>query len=323
MRTILLTGAAGFVGYKTAELLLAQGFRVVGVDNMNDYYDVRLKAYRRDHLAVRENWTFHEADIENIGTLRGLFAAEKIGAVINLAARAGVRYSMENPHVYMSTNAQGTLNLLECMREHGVKKMVLASTSSLYAGLPMPFVEDLPVNTPISPYAASKKAAEVMAYTYHYLYGMDVSVVRYFTVYGPAGRPDMSPFRFIKWIDEGTPIELFGDGSQARDFTYVDDIADGTVRALKEVGYEIINLGGGKNPITISTMIGMMEARLGKKAVIEQKPFHKADMMETWADITKAGRILGWEPKVSFDEGIRRTVEWHVEHREWLRGVKV
>ncbi len=323
MQTILLTGAAGFVGYKTAEILLARGFRVVGVDNMNDYYDVRLKEYRRDLLLGKKNFTFRQADIENIGTLRDLFAAEKIGAVINLAARAGVRYSMENPHVYMSTNAQGTLNLLECMREHGVKKMVLASTSSLYAGLPMPFVEDLPVNTPISPYAASKKAAEVMAYTYHYLYGTDVTVVRYFTVYGPAGRPDMSPFRFIKWIDEGTPIELFGDGSQARDFTYVDDIADGTVRALKEVGYEIINLGGGKNPITITTMIGMMEARLGKKAVIEQKPFHKADMMETWADIAKANRILGWVPKVSFDEGIRRTVEWHVEHREWLRGVKV
>jgi len=209
------------------------------------------------------------------------------------------------------------------MREHGVKKMVLASTSSLYAGLPMPFTEELPVNTPISPYAASKKAAEVMAYTYHYLYGTDVTVVRYFTVYGPAGRPDMSPFRFIKWIDEGTPIELFGDGSQARDFTYVDDIADGTVRALKEVGYEIINLGGGKNPITITAMIGMMEERLGKKAVIDHKPFHKADMMETWADITKAGRILGWEPKISFDEGIRRTVAWHMENREWLRGVRV
>jgi nucleoside-diphosphate-sugar epimerase len=323
MKTILLTGAAGFVGYKTAELLLAQGFRVFGIDNMNDYYDVRLKEYRSDLLRGKESFTFRQADIEDIVTLRGLFAAEKFDAVINLAARAGVRYSMENPHVYMTTNAHGTLNLLECMREHGVKKMVLASTSSLYAGLPMPFTEDLPVNTPISPYAASKKAAEVMAYTYHYLYGTDVTVVRYFTVYGPAGRPDMSPFRFIKWIDEGTPIELFGDGSQARDFTYVDDIADGTVRALKEVGYEIINLGGGKNPITITTMIGMMEERLGKKAVIDRKPFHKADMMETWADITKAGRILGWEPKVSFDEGIRRTVEWHVQNREWLRGVRV
>jgi len=323
MKTILLTGAAGFVGCKTAELLLSQGFRVVGIDNMNDYYDVRLKEYRRDLLLGKEGFTFSAADIEDMKALGGLFAATKFDGVINLAARAGVRYSMENPHVYMTTNAHGTLNLLELMREHGVKKMVLASTSSLYAGLPLPFTEDLPVNTPISPYAASKKAAEVMAYTYHYLYGMDVSVVRYFTVYGPAGRPDMSPFRFIKWIDEGTPIELFGDGSQARDFTFVDDIADGTVRALKEVGYEIINLGGGKNPITITAMIGMMEERLGKKAVIEQKPFHKADMMETWADITKAGRILAWEPNVSFDEGIRRTVQWHIENREWLRGVSV
>ncbi len=323
MQTILLTGAAGFVGYKTAELLLNRGHRVVGVDNMNDYYDVRLKEHRRDLLTGRDHWSFHQADIENLAVMEQLFAENRIDAVINLAARAGVRYSMENPHVYMTTNAHGTLNLLELMRFHDVKKMVLASTSSLYAGLPMPFTEDLPVNTPISPYAASKKAAEAMAYTYHHLYGIDVTVVRYFTVYGPAGRPDMSPFRFIKWIDEGTPIELFGDGNQTRDFTYVDDIAEGTVLAMKEVGYEIINLGGGKNPISIKTMIGMMEERLGKKAVIDRKPFHRADMMDTWADITKAGRILGWKPEVPFDEGVRRTVEWHVENRPWLASVKL
>ncbi len=323
MNTILLTGSAGFIGCKTADVLLTQGYRVVGIDNMNDYYDVRLKEYRRDLLAERENYIFREADIEDMGALRGIFSETTFDAVINLAARAGVRYSLENPHVYMSTNAHATLNLLEMMREFGVKKLVLASTSSLYAGLPMPFLEDLPVNTPISPYAASKKAAEVMAYTYHFLYGIDVSVLRYFTVYGPAGRPDMSPFSFIKRIDEGTPIELFGDGSQARDFTFVDDIADGTARALKEVGYEIINLGGGKNPVTIAAMIGMMEELLGKKALFDRKPFNRADMMETRADITKAGRLLGWEPKVPFDEGIRRTVEWHVENRKWLRGVRV
>ncbi len=218
---------------------------------------------------------------------------------------------MENPDVYMSTNAQGTLNLLNEMKKHQIKKMVLASTSSLYAGQPMPFNEDLPVNTPISPYAATKKAAEVMAYSYHFLYGMDVSVVRYFTVYGPAGRPDMSIFRFIKWIDEGKSLELFGDGGQSRDFTYVDDIARGTIAALKPVGYEIINLGGGNNPLSLNTVIDMIEKMLGKKAVIENKEFHIADIKETWANISKANRLLGWKPQVSFEDGIKKSVEWH------------
>jgi nucleoside-diphosphate-sugar epimerase len=194
--------------------------------------------------------------------------------------------------------------------------MVLASTSSLYAGQSMPFLETLPVNTPISPYAASKKAAEVMAYTYTFLYKMDVSVVRYFTVYGPAGRPDMSIFRFIKWIDEGTPIELFGDGTQARDFTYVDDIARGTIAALKPVGYEVINLGGGNNPIDLMTVIGMIEKFLGKKAKIANKEFHIADIKETWADISKAHKILGWKPTINLEEGVKRSVDWHLANKQ-------
>ncbi len=323
MENILLTGAAGFIGWKTGELLLERGFNVIGVDNMNDYYDVKLKEWRLKQLQKYENFKFYDLDIENLGALKVLFEDNPIDAVINLAARAGVRYSIVNPHVYLSTNAQGTLNLLEVMKEHNIKKMVLASTSSLYAGQPMPFKEDLPVNTPISPYAASKKAAEVMSYTYHYLYGMDITVVRYFTVYGPAGRPDMSIFRFIKWIDEGHPIELYGDGSQSRDFTYVDDIAEGTIKALKEVGYEIINLGGGKNPISLNYVIKKIEEYLGKKAKIEYKPFHKADLKETWADITKAELILGWKPKVSFDEGLKRTIDWYIQNRDWLKDIKL
>ena len=187
METILITGAAGFIGCKTASLLLEQGFAVVGVDNLNDYYDVRLKQYRLETLKAKRNFTFLQADIESVKELEPIFRDHKLGAVINLAARAGVRYSFRNPHVYMSTNLRGTLNLLELMRNYNVIKMVLASTSSLYAGQEMPFSEDLPVNTPISPYAASKKAAEMVAYTYHYLYGFDVSILRYFTVYGPAG----------------------------------------------------------------------------------------------------------------------------------------
>ncbi|MDM7274133.1 GDP-mannose 4,6-dehydratase [Sulfurihydrogenibium azorense] len=323
MKKVLLTGVAGFIGWKTGKFLLEKGVEVVGIDNMNNYYDVRLKEYRKRDLEKYENFKFYPVDIENLGALEVVFTDHKFDCVINLAARAGVRYSMINPHVYMTTNANGTLNLLEMMKKYQVRKMVLASTSSLYAGQPMPFKEDLPVNTPISPYAASKKAAEVMAYTYHYLYGIDVSIVRYFTVYGPAGRPDMSIFRFIKWIDEGKPIILYGDGSQSRDFTYVDDIAEGTILSTKELGYEIINLGGGKNPISLNTVIQTIEKYLNKKAVIDYRPFHKADLKETWADITKAEKLLGWKPKVSFEEGIKKTVEWYLENKEFLKDIEV
>jgi nucleoside-diphosphate-sugar epimerase len=315
MKKVLVTGVAGFIANKTAEFLLKDGVEVVGIDNMNDYYDVRLKEHRLESLISNPKFTFLKLDIENKKARADLFNSHKFDAVLNLAARAGVRYSMENPDVYMSTNAQGTLNLLNEMKNHGIKKMVLSSTSSLYAGQPMPFNEDLPVNTPISPYAATKKAAEVMAYSYHFLYKMDISIVRYFTVYGPAGRPDMSIFRFIKWIDEGKPLELFGDGGQSRDFTFVDDIARGTIAALKPVGYEIINLGGGNNPISLNTVIGMIEKMLGKNSVIENKEFHIADIKETWANIAKAERILGWKPEISFEEGIKRSVEWHNKYK--------
>jgi len=323
MNTILLTGCAGFIGAKTTQLLLERGDTVIGIDNLNDYYDVRLKQHRLNALQASPNFTFAPIDIEDRPSLETLFSAHRFSAVINLAARAGVRYSMENPHIYMSTNAQGSLNLLECMRQNAVPKFVLASTSSLYAGQPMPFVETLPVNQPISPYAATKKAAEVMAYTYHKLYDIDVSILRYFTVYGPAGRPDMSPFRFIRWIDDGSPIELFGDGSQRRDFTHVDDIARGTIAALKPLGCEIINLGGGNNPLPLTTMISCFENLLGKKARLNQKPFHQADMMETWANIDKAAALLDWTPRISPLDGFRDTVAWYLQNRDWVKNIQL
>jgi nucleoside-diphosphate-sugar epimerase len=319
--TYLVTGCAGFIASRTAELLLEAGHRVVGVDNLNDYYDVRLKEHRLARLKTMSDFEFHPLDIEDKDGVDALFVKNKFAGVLNLAARAGVRYSIENPHVYLTTNAAGTLNLLEAMRHRGVKKMVLASTSSLYAGQPMPFVETLPVNTPISPYAASKKAAEVMAYTYTNLFQLDVSVVRYFTVYGPAGRPDMSIFRFIRWIDEEKPLELFGDGSQARDFTYVDDIARGTIAALKPLGYEIINLGGGNNPVPLTEIISTIEKHLGKKARLDTRPFHSADMKATWADITKARNLLSWSPEISLDEGLRRTMVWYEQNRDFARSL--
>ncbi|MEO2083142.1 MAG: GDP-mannose 4,6-dehydratase [Desulfurobacteriaceae bacterium] len=321
MKRVLLTGTAGFIGYKVAEKLLEKGYTVIGVDNLNSYYDVRLKEYRLKKLKERENFKFYKVDIENLEALRVIFEDNAVDGVINLAARAGVRYSLVDPFVYVRTNTTGTLNLLEIMKDFGIKKFVLASTSSLYAGQPMPFKESLPVNTPISPYAASKKGAEVMAYTYHYLYGIDVTVVRYFTVYGPAGRPDMCIFRFIKWIDEGTPITVYGDGTQSRDFTFVDDIAEGTIKAFeKETGYEIINLGGNK-PHQLKEVIGLIEKYLGKRAEIVYRPFHKADLKATWADIEKAREILNWEPKVPLEEGLKKTVEWHVENRDFVKKI--
>ena len=323
----MVTGAAGFIASQVCSQLLDQGHKVVGVDNLNDYYDCGLKNWRLEQIKAHpnaQNFYFVCLDIEDRAKLANLFQGEgPFDAVLNLAARAGVRYSMVNPHVYLSTNSEGTLNLLECMRTHECKKLVLASTSSLYAGQKMPFTEDLAVNEPLSPYAASKKAGELMAYSYHKLYQMDVSVVRYFTVFGPAGRPDMSIFRFIKWIDEGVPIEMLGDGSQSRDFTYVDDIARGTIAAIQDVGYEIINLGGGRNPVSLNAIISKIEDLLGKKAKIDHKPFHVADLMETWADISKAKTLLGWEPQVSLEEGLERSAKWYIDNRHWLKLVQV
>jgi len=323
MKKVLVTGVSGFIASRVTERLLQQGVEVVGIDNMNDYYDIRLKEYRLSQFQNRKGFEFLKLDIENQQGLTDLFDKHQFDVVFNLAARAGVRYSMENPHVYMTTNAMGSLNLLEQMRRKNIKKFILASTSSLYAGQKMPFTEDLAVNTPISPYAASKKAAEVMAYSYHYLYGIDVSVVRYFTVFGPAGRPDMSIFRFIKWIDQGERLEVFGDGAQSRDFTYVEDIARGTILAAKELGYEIMNLGGGQNPISLNTVIAGIEKRLDKKAMIENRVFHKADIKETWADISKAKRLLGWEPQTSFEQGLEKTIQWYRDNHSWAKNIQL
>lgn len=319
---ILLTGSAGFIGAKTAEFLLKQNKIVVGIDNLNDYYDTKLKSYRLNLLQKHRRFRFYKADIENFSGLKTLFRRHRFDAVINLAARAGVRYSLENPFVYLRTNTLGTLNLLELCKDFKVKKFILASTSSLYASQKMPFKETLAVNTPISPYAATKKGAEALCYAYHYLYGIDVTVLRYFTVYGPAGRPDMSVFRFIKWIDEGKPIELFGDGSQSRDFTYVDDIARGTIRGLRRVGFSVINLGNHK-PHGLKEAIGLLEKYLGKKARVKHFPFHKADLKATCADIRVAQKKLGWKPKVSLEEGLKKTVRWYLENRSWVKKIKL
>jgi nucleoside-diphosphate-sugar epimerase len=267
MKKILVTGSAGFIGARVSGMLLKEGYQVIGVDNLNDYYDVNLKLWRLEKLQKHSNFIFYKISVENYNELKTIFQENCPQAVINLAARTGVRYSLENPFIYLSTNSGGNLNLLELCREYRVSKFVLASTSSLYAGQKMPFRESLPVNTPISPYAASKKSAEMMAYTYHYLYGLNITILRYFTVYGPTGRPDMAVFRFIKWIMEGVPLEIFGDGNQKRDFTYIDDIARGTISALKPLRYEIINLGN-NHPYKLLEIIRLIEKYVGKKAEI-------------------------------------------------------
>ncbi|MFN3920817.1 MAG: NAD-dependent epimerase/dehydratase family protein [Caldimicrobium sp.] len=319
----LVTGAAGFIGWKVCEFLLKEGNIVLGVDNLNSAYDPLLKEWRLNELKKYENFKFHQVDLSNFSALKLLFEIYPIRAVIHLAARAGVRQSLTNPWVYVESNITATLNILFLMKDFGIKKLVLASTSSVYAGQNPPYHEELKVDTLISPYAATKKSAELLAYTYHYLYGLDISVLRYFTVYGPAGRPDMSIFRFIKWIIEEKPIEIYGDGSQARDFTYIDDIARGTLLALKPLGFEIINLGGGKNPVSINQIIDILERLLQKKAKKNYLPFHKADVKITWADIEKAKRLLSWEPQIPLEEGLKRTVDWALENRELIKKINV
>ncbi len=329
MDRYLVTGCAGFIGSKVTELLQEAGHEVVGIDNLNDAYDARLKQWRLARLGGRPSFRFHRVDIADLEGLERRFSEDaSVGkppyaAVINLAARAGVRPSVKDPWVYEETNAVGTLNLLDLCRRHEVKKFVLASTSSLYgAHNPIPFSEDADTNCPLSPYAASKKAAEAMAYTYHHLHGLDVTVFRYFTVYGPAGRPDMSVFRFVRWISEGETITVFGDGTQQRDFTYVDDIARGTIAGLKPLGYQVINLGGDR-PVPLHEIISQIGRLAGREPVIEYRGAHAADVPATWANVGKAGNLLGWKSEVSVEEGLRRCVEWYGENRELVLGIEI
>jgi len=320
-KTVLVTGCAGFIGWKVSQQLLEMGKNVIGVDNMNNYYDPALKIWRLNSLKKYPGFNYYRVDIGDYKKLKKPFEASKVDAVINLAARAGVRASVEDPWVYLDTNTKGTLNLLECCKNHRVKKFVLASTSSLYASLDMPFKETSITDTPLAPYSATKKGAEAICHAYHYLYKTDISILRYFTVYGPAGRPDMSIFKFLRSMDTGKPIPLYGDGSQTRDFTYIDDIAEGTIRSLRPAGFEIFNLGG-DHPVKLNYVIALLEKYLGKKAKIKRYKLHPADVTATWANIDKAKKVLGWKPTMPLEEGIEKTVNWFVENREFVRKLK-
>lgn len=324
MSVYLLTGAAGFIGSRVAELLLADGHSVYGVDIMNHAYDIRLKEYRLGKLLGREHFHFRKWDISQKQVIEDLqrWLPEETAGVINLAAWAGTRRSLSNPWIYVETNVTGALNMMELCRQHGIKKLVQASTSSVYGNVSKPpYKETDDTAHPLQPYAASKKAAETMAYSYHYLYGLDVTVLRYFTVYGPAGRPQMVMFRFCKWIAEGQPVVINGDGEQSRGFTYLDDIARGTILALKPLGYEILNLGG-HEVITVNETIRMLEERIGKQAQIEYSDFHPADVLNNHADVTRAKELLGWQPQVGLEEGITRLVDWYMQERDWASQVE-
>ena len=320
---ILLTGCAGFIGTRVASQLLDGGQEVSGVDALYSSRASRPQEWRLANLADRSGFTFHREDICDIHALRRVFAtqgeAAQISAVINLAALAGVRNSVENPRPYYEVNVLGTLNLLELCREYGVDRFILASTSSVYgAEIDGPVSESAASSRPLSPYAASKKAAEALLFSYHHLHGIDGVALRYFTVYGPAGRPDMSVFRFIRAVAEGEPITVYGDGTQQRDFTHVDDIAGGTVAALGVTGFETINLANG-SPVVLNDVIGLIEEAVGNSAIIEYQERHPADPTMTWADISRARSLLDWTLWVGVEEGIRRTVDWYMNNREWAK----
>jgi nucleoside-diphosphate-sugar epimerase len=316
MGNYLVTGAAGFIGARTSELLIKDGHTVTGIDNLNQAYDPRMKDYRLQRLQSMDGFTFHKLDISD-KSIVDRFKDEKFNGIINLAARAGVRASVDNPWVFVESNVTGTLNMLEICRQTGTPKFIVASTSSIYgSNPPYPTPETASSSEPLQPYAASKKGAEAMCHAYHHLYGIDVSVVRYFTVYGPAGRPDLALFRFVQWITEGRPVLVNGDGEQSRGFTYIDDIARGTILALKPLGYEVINLGG-HEVITINNLITLIEDVVGKQAEVQYGPPNPADMFTNWADVSKAGQMLGWEPQYDMRAGVEKLVEWYNAERDW------
>lgn len=314
--TVLVTGAAGFVGMHVAERLAARGETVVGLDDFNPYYDPRLKTARAEHLAQWTNFTMVRGDIAEPGVVADLMGRHKVDRVVHLAAQAGVRYSIEAPFTYERSNLAGHLAVLEACRHGGLPKLVYASSSSVYGDRMIGgqgFREDEPAAQPVSLYAATKRSCELMSHCYSSLYGMTQAGLRFFTVYGPWGRPDMAYFSFTRKIEAGEPIEVFGEGRMARDLTYIDDIVDGVVGALDaEVAagtHEVYNIGD-SSPVGLMDMIGSLERVIGREAVKVMRPMQPGDVTATFADISKLNALTGYAPKVGFDEGAARFVEW-------------
>jgi UDP-glucuronate 4-epimerase len=327
---VLITGAAGFIGYHLSRRLLTDGCRVTGIDNLNDYYDVTLKQDRLARLTRNPGFAFRRCDLADRPAMARLFAEERFDVVVNLAAQAGVRYSLENPHAYVDANLVGFVNILEGCRHHGVRHLVFASSSSVYgANTRMPFSVHHNVDHPVSLYAATKKAGELMAHSYSHLYGLPCTGLRFFTVYGPWGRPDMALFLFTRAILNGTPIQVFNHGRMQRDFTYIDDIVEGVTRVLGRVPagddrwdgdvpdpgssyapYRIYNIGNNQ-PVALLDFIAAIEKALGRTAVKEMRPMQAGDVTATYADIDDLTRDVGFRPSTPIEEGIRRFVNWY------------
>lgn len=333
MRKILVTGVAGFIGFHLAKKLIAQGDYVIGLDNMNDYYDVNLKQARLNQLLKHENaFEFHKLDLADNQSIQELFETTKPEIVVNLAAQAGVRYSLKNPHAYAQSNVVGFLNILEGCRHHNVKHLVYASSSSVYgANTTMPFSVHHNVDHPLSLYAATKKANELMAHTYSHLYGLPTTGLRFFTVYGPWGRPDMALFIFTKAIFEGRPIQLFNNGNMERDFTYIDDIIEGVARVIDNIPggspnwsgdhpdpatsrapYRIYNIGN-NSPVKLMYFVEVLEKAIGRKAIKEMLPMQPGDVPATYADVDALVQDVGFKPATPIEVGIERFVQWYRE----------
>lgn len=313
---ILVTGSAGFIGSNVSKALLKRGDEVIGIDNFNDYYDVSLKEYRNSELEKNKNYKLYRIDIENVEDLKKVFKENKIDKVCHLAAQANVRYSIDNPYVYGTTNCAGFINVIHLSKEAGIRHFVYASSSSVYGdNEKTPYSEEDNVEQPISLYAATKRADELFAYTYHHLYDINTIGLRFFTVYGPAGRPDMAYFKFADKMRKGEDIDVYNYGKDLkRDFTYIDDIVDGVVRALDcDYKYEIFNLGKG-SPDDLGNFINLLEKHLSVKAKKNLLPMQPGDVMITYADTTKTEKMLGYKPRISLDEGLKKFADWYKEY---------
>ena len=316
-QSILVTGAAGFIGFHLSRKLLEKGNRVIGVDNLNPYYDVTLKKARLDRLKPLQDFFFYEEDIQNLSGLKEIFQKHSIGRVCNLAAQAGVRHSLKDPFSYQKSNLEGFLNLLELAREHEISNFVYASSSSVYGdSAKIPFSVDDRVDRPVSLYGATKKANELMAFAYNHLFSIPCTGLRFFTVYGPWGRPDMALFLFTDAILNDRPINVYNYGRMKRDFTYIDDVVEGTIAALeKPFAYEVFNLGN-SDPIELMDFIGIIEEELGREAQKNMMPLQPGDVLETSADIGKSKDMLGFSPRTPIREGIKKFLAWYREYYE-------
>ena len=308
---VLVTGGVGFIGSNLTDKLLSEGNSVIVIDNFDDFYDRKIKENNLKNALSYNNFELFEGDIRDKDIHEKIFSENEIEVVVHLAAKAGVRPSIKQPELYYDVNVNGTLNILEAMKKYGVKKLIFASSSSIYGNnKKVPFSEKDSVDFPISPYAATKKACELLNYTFHYLYGFDIYNLRFFTVYGPRQRPDLAIHKFTKLILEGKPIPVFGNGNTSRDYTYIDDIIKGIMSAIKKVkGYEIINIGESQT-ITLSKLIAIIENTVGKKAIVNRLPMQPGDVEKTFADISKAKQLLGYNPKTNIEDGIKKFVEW-------------